>query len=665
MAILLILSLSASELRAGGAEDPERSGELQPVTPASQQHFINFRNYGHNNSVALSPDGKTLIAGSSNALLLYDFGKTTEPRQPRYLQVENVNFFNSPLAISPDGKTAASFSAFHEDLAVRFWDLATGKEIHQIDNDQPLSGIAYSPDGKLLALGTQQHVELWDAVSGDEVRVFQGVETPPCRILAFTVDGRMLATAGMGPSIQLWEVASGKERARFHLAGAPSVMNPRFRGGNQNLVHALAISADNNILAVGTSSHSVVLWDLRTGQELPPLVGHQAPVHALRFTSGGKQLVSFDEEGLRLVWNARHLARSSDAKLTPLGETDFEELWEDLAEDDAFRTFRAVRYLTADPQRALPLLRRHLQPVPAGDSQRIAQLLADLQKQDPAARRKAMSELRKHGEAALGPLAQLAEQQQGNRTITIFLAKLEAQYPSADRFRALKAVQVLEQIGSANARQELDKLAKGAAGARLTVEAKAALGRLADRAGKGEATARSHLESQEFQALWTHLGSDDAHKAYHASLTLAAVPKQAVPWLAERLKPVPIVADKRIEQLIADLDSNSYPVRQKATEELEQIGEQAAATLKRVLAGQPSLETRKRVQQLCERLTPGQVPPTELLRALRAMEVLEHSATEDAKQVLERLAHGAPEARLTREAKSSLARLARRGAAPR
>jgi hypothetical protein len=107
---------------------------------------------------------------------------------------------------------------------------------------------------------------------------------------------------------------------------------------------------------------------------------------------------------------------------------------------------------------------------------------------------------------------------------------------------------------------------------------------------------------------------------------------------------------------MTDLDSDQFAVRAKATTELEQWSELAEAALRKALADQPSLEVRRRVQLLLERLD-GPITSPERLRAMRAVEVLEHIDTPEARRLLEQLARGAPAALLTKEAKASLGRL--------
>jgi hypothetical protein len=118
---------------------------------------------------------------------------------------------------------------------------------------------------------------------------------------------------------------------------------------------------------------------------------------------------------------------------------------------------------------------------------------------------------------------------------------------------------------------------------------------------------------------------------------------------------------RRIPDWIADLDSDDFAVREKATTELERLAELAAPALRRALEGNPPAEVRRRAEALLEKV---QEPASSVvwLRALRAVEALEYAATPDSRRFLEALAKGVPDARLTREAKAAAERLARRPA---
>jgi hypothetical protein len=119
----------------------------------------------------------------------------------------------------------------------------------------------------------------------------------------------------------------------------------------------------------------------------------------------------------------------------------------------------------------------------------------------------------------------------------------------------------------------------------------------------------------------------------------------------------PATADtRRIEVLIKDLDSKRFPVRQNARQGLRELGRVAQPALQQALNEKPTLEVRRQLEELLQRIRSLQCTPEEL-QSVRVIEVLEHIATPDAKRLLTTLAAGAPGAVLTEEARTALARL--------
>jgi hypothetical protein len=167
------------------------------------------------------------------------------------------------------------------------------------------------------------------------------------------------------------------------------------------------------------------------------------------------------------------------------------------------------------------------------------------------------------------------------------------------------------------------------------------------------------LSETELKEAWRDLAGDDAEKADRAIWTLAVKEGQSLPLLREHLRPVRAAEPERLTRLIADLDNDEFAVRDRATQELERLGEQAAAGLRLALTQAPSAEARRRVEHLVDRVR-GLPSGPDLLRTVRAVEVVEHVGTPQARELLETLAGGTPEARLTQEAKASLERLSRR-----
>jgi HEAT repeat protein len=134
--------------------------------------------------------------------------------------------------------------------------------------------------------------------------------------------------------------------------------------------------------------------------------------------------------------------------------------------------------------------------------------------------------------------------------------------------------------------------------------------------------------------------------------------------LNDRLRPAQPPDPERLRRLLADLDSDEFDVREAAARGLAELGEQAAPALRKSREAAPSAEVRRRLEGLlADAVLAGRRPvrSPETLRALRAVHVLEQVGTPEARHVLERLAQGAPEARITTEARATLERL---GAGP-
>src|SRR5262249_51949913 len=128
---------------------------------------------------------------------------------------------------------------------------------------------------------------------------------------------------------------------------------------------------------------------------------------------------------------------------------------------------------------------------------------------------------------------------------------------------------------------------------------------------------------------------------------------------------VPVADEKRLAGLIADLDNEQFAEREKAAKKLEHLGEVAIGACEKALQRQPSTEVCRRLESFLKKQAKSSSGPSpERLLALRAIEVLEHIGTLQAQELLKSLAAGAPEARLTQEAKTALERLAKQRVTP-
>jgi hypothetical protein len=157
--------------------------------------------------------------------------------------------------------------------------------------------------------------------------------------------------------------------------------------------------------------------------------------------------------------------------------------------------------------------------------------------------------------------------------------------------------------------------------------------------------------------LWKDLAAEDAKRSYRAMCELALAPRQAAALLGERLRPA-APPPAALAQWLSDLDDEDFAVRRKAAESIARLGDLAEPTLRRALRNRPTLEVRRRVEGLLDRIAAEALSP-EQLRQARAVETLEYLSTPEAQKILARLAEGAPEARLTHEAKGAWHRLQR------
>jgi RNA polymerase sigma factor (sigma-70 family) len=549
-------------------------------------------------AIRFSPDGKTLFTGGQDGLTRHwDLATGKELRV-----FEGKPGWVSSVALSRDSKTVAAAA----DRRIYLWDLATGKDLVPAHgHPQMIWSVALSPEGKLLATADYRTIRFWDAGTGRELRQCIG---HPGRgdLIVFAPDGKTLASNGWDLKLRLWEAATGKELRRFE--------------GHRELACGLAFSPDGKWLASSSMDKTLRLWDVSTGQEIRQFPGRNELVKGLAFSPDGKVLAT----GSMDPWAIR---------------------WWDVATGQEIRSVAnlpaavwSVAFAPDGKTLASASCRNNFIVSYGKDEQiRLWDVATGRERMNFGGHPGGYYQIRFSGDGRT--LVSAGEDH---------VVRLWEVATGKERRRFLGHTGPVSSVAlSADGRV----LGSGSSDTTALVWDVTGLAR--------PRRTSIDLTPAQTTALWADLGSDDAAKAYQAMCAFLATPRQAVPLLKDRLRPVPPIERQRLDPLIAGLDSDNFGERTRAGKELERLGELAEPALQLVLKGSPSLEVRRRAEDLLQKLekTPFS---GERLQALRAVEVLEHIGTAEARQVLEVVSQGAPGARLTREAKASLERLAQR-----
>lgn len=354
----------------------------------------------------------------------------------------------------------------------------------------------FSRDGRLLIhggiklepRGLNVHIKYWELASGQErmkssARIelsgpgvaFDSLTSALDTFLVafvFSPDGKSILEAGFS-NVKLRDVRTGTEIRAF--------------GGTQVAAKTALFSPDGTMLIAGKYNGALRLWDIANGTVLLDFPAHLSQVTALGFSADGKWLASGAGDASVLIWDWEHIRKQALARKPAGTSPPAEALWTDLVNKDGLKVDRAVKALAAAPTQAVPFLKTRVRPVPAVAAKHLEKLLNDLNHSEYATRQKAEAALE-----SLGDLAAAAIKDRRSRSPSVETArrldalqlKLDNQVPSAEVLQALRGIEILELIDSAEAREVLDGLAKGAAGHRITEDARDALRRLAPKTAK-------------------------------------------------------------------------------------------------------------------------------------------------------------------------------------
>jgi WD40 repeat protein len=483
---------------------------------------------GHNRGVgalAWSPSGKQLLTLDSNQAFWWDAAtakqqcaidrRVIDPPQER--ESRPGSHRGLLAGVFADGhRLVASWSGF--PLGV--WETG-GKAVKTPALGKSFFGAAVSPTRALVAFADgQTNVILVDLALGKRTTLTAtkgsvAADNRAFCLVTFSPDGRYVAASGMtlhrghveitymhiGPyddPVIVWEVATGKQLANFPIRSLHGVQGLHFTQDGSRLViateHTVSIcdlatgqeeqtfagrhmvgasavlSRDGTLLAAGMYDGTIRLWDTKSGKLLGDVPGHRRTVGCLAFSPDGTRLASASDDSTVLIWEVAELRRLAVA-VPPPGE--LAALWEQLGDADPAAARKAMTAMLRHAD-AVTFLDEQLRTIEPVDARKIAALIDDLDHAKFGVRDQASKELEKL--ASIAQPALLARLKvnpplEMQKRIMILLDRLEGPVTDLALLRSLRAVEVLERIGTPGARAVLERLAGGAPGHRLTVEA--------------------------------------------------------------------------------------------------------------------------------------------------------------------------------------------------
>ncbi|HEY7425530.1 MAG TPA: WD40 repeat domain-containing protein [Gemmataceae bacterium] len=613
---------------------PRQDGSLRLVDLMSGEEVLTFEMPRKQSdppqtecpTVAISPNGRYLAYGGRfYATTLCDLktGKRLREFAARPNHMDG-------LAFTPNSRFLA-VSAFGD---VRIFGTASGKEVRTFRKPRDAGDtLVFSPDGRMLGLMSNSCILLWDLVADRPLHAPVG-HLHPIASLAFFPDGKRLVSSAYHEMI-VWDITTARPVARRQSGLIPQ---------------SLSVIGDGEAVQFN-EFQSVHRWDLGTGREeqqsffQPPsgskryilsangrrmaavTLGRSPQVHFLD-TKAARRAVSFalPDQG----WVSQ-LLLSPDGRRLLLGTSDGSSRLLDGA------TGELVRDLTPSPP-GCPASAAF-----AGDGRSIA--LFD-------EGRLSIREIAGGGTRlqipATGKLSGLIYSPDGR-----FLAFSSSN--GSDVSTLVFSTATGKQLGCWQGKQGTAPALAFSPDSRLLatggMDGTILLWKIPENDGLP-----AMLSMEEAATLWQELTGDDTARANRALAGLAAAPAQAVPLIKQRFRTTWTKPDaKRLARLIADLDSDTFKVRERATRELSEAGSDAADALRQALANNPSTEAKRRLEDLINRLSKGGNP--ERLRSLRAIEVLERIGTPEAIDVLRELGRQSLPVELHEDIEASLQRL--------
>ena len=225
-----------------------------------------------------------------NELILWDLISNAEQKRWEF---ENPVY---TVAFSPDGQTIAIGSGDPRELSdentLRILSVVTESKdvvLQELDEQQMVHSIAFSPDGKTLASGSDNGVTLWNLISGKWRTTLAKEFSDRYRSIVFSPNGDLLASGSLDGFVRLWNVSTCREEAML--------------GQHGGIVYAVAFNPDGSILASAGQDGKVRLWDVKMAEEVATIRLPRTRVWSVAFSPDGTLLATGSDDGMIRLWS--------------------------------------------------------------------------------------------------------------------------------------------------------------------------------------------------------------------------------------------------------------------------------------------------------------------------------------------------------------------------
>jgi WD40 repeat protein len=209
------------------------------------------------------------------------------------------------VAFSSDGKMLAVGATSHSGGAPtpgkpverRIIDVATSKELHRLDAEHDAYDLAFTQDASQLVIAATPNLEFWNAHTGellkevgvDEVRD-NNLEFQPTAALALSRTNEFFVTASRDQLVRIRRFGDAEPTTTYR--------------GHTGALMTVALSPDERVIASAGADNAIILWDIETGEEIRRLRGHEKGIMCIRFSPDGLRLASASNDGTVKIWDA-------------------------------------------------------------------------------------------------------------------------------------------------------------------------------------------------------------------------------------------------------------------------------------------------------------------------------------------------------------------------